>query len=149
MMPFLLLLLVGVVYASSDLYQTLGVSRGANEGEIKKAFKEKSLQFHPDRNQDPSSSRKYQDIIQAYEVLKDNNKRHLYDQTGSTGMCLLTQMGLLNSHIATATNTSNTSLGSRRYLGSSRSKCIPRGASTNTNTNNRGSSRALTSRSTK
>lgn len=44
-----------------------------------------SLKYHPDRNSDPSASAKYQQIVQAYEILKDPVKKKHYDHTGSTG----------------------------------------------------------------
>lgn len=64
-----------------DLYGTLGVRPDASEGEIKKAFRELSIKFHPDRNpNDPVAERRYIEITNAYAVLTDPAKRAAYDQ---------------------------------------------------------------------
>ena len=62
-----------------DFYDTLGVSSDANESEIKKAYRSLSLKFHPDRNQEPGSTQKFQEISDAYETLSDSSKRKSYD----------------------------------------------------------------------
>lgn len=67
-------------------YDTLGISKGASEDEIKKAFKKKAMQYHPDRNKnDPKAEEKFKDINEAYAVLKDKDKRKQYDQFGAEG----------------------------------------------------------------
>lgn len=54
-----------------DPYQVLGLTQGASRQEVKKAFKELSLQYHPDRSQTPQQAREqYQLIVQAYEIIK-------------------------------------------------------------------------------
>jgi len=64
----------------SNHYETLGVSNDANDGEIKKAYRKLSLQFHPDRNPgDDSATEKFQKINEAYEVLSNEGKRVEYD----------------------------------------------------------------------
>ena len=71
-----------------DPYQTLGVSRGASAAEIKKAFREKAVSTHPDRNTDldrEEAQAKFQAVGEAYEVLKDPTKRKEYDEYGSVG----------------------------------------------------------------
>ena len=73
---------------SSDLYQTLEVRRSATDAQIKKAFKELSLKYHPDRTQDPKAQKKYTKIVNAYEILKDPQRKQQYDLTGSTGIVL-------------------------------------------------------------
>ena len=67
-------------------YDILGVSKGASNNEIKKAFKKKALQFHPDHNKnDPKAEEKFKDVNEAYAVLKDKKKRRQYDQVGAEG----------------------------------------------------------------
>ena len=67
-------------------YDILGVPKGASEDEIKKAFKKKAMQYHPDRNEnDPKAEEKFKDVNEAYAVLKDKDKRKQYDQFGAEG----------------------------------------------------------------
>ena len=67
-------------------YDILGVPKSAPEDEIKKAFKKKAMQFHPDRNEnDPKAEEKFKDVNEAYAVLKDKDKRKQYDQFGAEG----------------------------------------------------------------
>ena len=69
--------------APSDYYQTLGVARGASADEIKKAYRKKAMEFHPDRNQgDADAEQKFKEANEAYDVLKDEQKRAAYDQFG-------------------------------------------------------------------
>ncbi|XP_021902125.1 chaperone protein dnaJ GFA2, mitochondrial isoform X2 [Carica papaya] len=66
-----------------DYYDILGVSKNASEGEIKKAYYGLAKQLHPDMNKnDPEAEKKFQEVSKAYEVLKDKEKRELYDQVG-------------------------------------------------------------------
>lgn len=68
---------------ASDFYSTLGVSRGAAEGEIKKAYYKLAKQYHPDTNQDdPEAAKKFQEVQRAYDTLRDPQKRAAYDQLG-------------------------------------------------------------------
>jgi curved DNA-binding protein len=67
-------------------YNILGVSKGASNNDIKKAFKKKALEFHPDHNEnDPKAEEKFKDVNEAYAVLKDKDKRKKYDQFGAEG----------------------------------------------------------------
>jgi DnaJ-class molecular chaperone len=68
-----------------DYYDTLEIDKKATEEEIKKAYKKKALQWHPDRNKgnEKEASKKFQDIAQAYSVLSDPEKRKMYDLYGS------------------------------------------------------------------
>jgi len=67
---------------SNSLYETLGVSSGASEAEIKKAYRKLARQYHPDVNKDPGAEEKFKEINAAYEVLSDKEKRAKYDQFG-------------------------------------------------------------------
>ena len=69
---------------SKSLYETLGVSPGANEAEIKKAYRKLARQYHPDVNKDPGAEDKFKEINAAYEVLSDKEKRAKYDQFGDS-----------------------------------------------------------------
>ena len=66
-----------------DYYDILGVSKGATNSEIKKAYRKKAIEFHPDKNPgDSSSEEKFKDAAEAYEVLGDPDKKAKYDQYG-------------------------------------------------------------------
>lgn len=69
---------------AKDYYQTLGVPRGADEKEIKAAYRKLARKYHPDVNpNDKASEAKFKEISQAYEVIGDTDKRKLYDQYGA------------------------------------------------------------------
>jgi molecular chaperone DnaJ len=66
-----------------DYYEVLEVSKGVDEASLKKAFRKKAMAFHPDRNQgDDSAEQKFKEVNEAYDVLKDTNKRAAYDRYG-------------------------------------------------------------------
>lgn len=67
---------------SEDFYEILGVSRDADEDEIKKAYRRKAAKNHPDVSDDPNAEDKFKRIKKAKEVLTDTEKRQLYDQLG-------------------------------------------------------------------
>ncbi|MFH2008089.1 MAG: molecular chaperone DnaJ [bacterium] len=72
--------------AKADYYDILGVARDASAADIKRAYRKKAVQFHPDRNPDnPESEDKFKEAAEAYEVLSDSEKRQLYDQYGHDG----------------------------------------------------------------
>ena len=69
--------------AKRDYYETLGVQRNAGEPDLKSAFRKMAKEFHPDRNPgDGTAEQKFKDVNEAYEVLKDPQKRAAYDQYG-------------------------------------------------------------------
>jgi molecular chaperone DnaJ len=70
-----------------DYYDILGLQREASEEEIKKAYRQMALKYHPDRNQnDKRAEEKFKEATEAYEVLKDPQKRQIYDQYGHAGL---------------------------------------------------------------
>ncbi len=70
--------------ANKDYYASLGVSKNATEAEIKKAYKKKAMEYHPDKNAgDKKAEAKFKEINEAYQTLGDATKRKNYDQFGS------------------------------------------------------------------
>ena len=67
---------------SQDLYEILGVSRDADDAELKKAYRRLARQYHPDVNPDPAAQEKFGEVSRAYEVLSDPQKRAAYDRGG-------------------------------------------------------------------
>ncbi len=69
-----------------DYYEVLGLSKGASEDEIKKAYRSLAKKYHPDINKEKDAEEKFKEINEAYEVLSDPTKRATYDQFGFSGM---------------------------------------------------------------
>ena len=73
--------------AKRDYYEILGINKGAGAAEIKKAYRKKAIEFHPDKNPDDTGAEaKFKEAAEAYEILSDDNKKARYDQYGHAGM---------------------------------------------------------------
>jgi molecular chaperone DnaJ len=73
--------------AKRDYYEVLGISKGADESEIKKAYRKMAVKFHPDKNPDDASAEdKFKEAAEAYEVLSSADKKARFDQYGHAGM---------------------------------------------------------------
>jgi molecular chaperone DnaJ len=70
----------------SEYYSLLGVERTASEAAIKKAYRKLAMQYHPDRNPAPDAEERFKEITEAYEVLRDGDKRAVYDRYGKAGL---------------------------------------------------------------
>jgi molecular chaperone DnaJ len=70
----------------SEFYDLLGVSRDASEAEIKKAYRKLAMEYHPDRNPAADAEARFKEITEAYEVLRDPQKRSAYDRYGKAGL---------------------------------------------------------------
>ncbi len=81
-----LFLLFALANAGEDFYKILGISRRATKKEIKKAYRQKSLEFHPDKNKSEGAAEKFAEINRAYEALSDEETRQIYDKYGEEGL---------------------------------------------------------------
>jgi len=72
--------------AEKDYYEVLGVPRNATKSQIKDAYRNLALQFHPDRNKSPEAEARFKEISEAYAVLSDDDKRKAYDAGGREGV---------------------------------------------------------------
>ena len=69
-----------------DYYEVLGVSNGASDEEIKRAFRKLALEYHPDRNKEPNAEERFKEVNEAYQVLSSREKRSAYDRFGHAGV---------------------------------------------------------------
>ncbi|MDO8367469.1 MAG: DnaJ domain-containing protein, partial [Saprospiraceae bacterium] len=73
--------------AKRDYYEVLGVAKNASAEDIKKAYRKKALELHPDRNpDDKGSEEKFKEAAEAYDVLSDADKKARYDRYGHAGL---------------------------------------------------------------
>jgi len=73
--------------ATRDYYEVLGVDRNSEIGEIKKVYRNLAMKYHPDKNPgDKEAEERFKEVAEAYEVLKDPQKRARYDQFGHAGV---------------------------------------------------------------
>jgi molecular chaperone DnaJ len=80
--------------AKQDYYEILGVARNASDAEIKKAYRQLAMKYHPDRNpDDKTSEEQFKDVQEAYDVLSDARKRTAYNQFGHAGVGLGSEGG--------------------------------------------------------
>lgn len=80
--------------AKRDYYEVLGVAKNASADEIKKAYRKKAIQYHPDKNPgDKTAEEKFKEAAEAYDVLSDPQKRQRYDQFGHAGVGGASQQG--------------------------------------------------------
>ena len=71
--------------AKRDYYEVLGVSKGVSEEAVRKAYRKKAMEYHPDRNKNPDAEDKFKEVNEAYHVLIDSQKRANYDRFGHAG----------------------------------------------------------------
>lgn len=81
-----LLAISSTIHAAEDFYKLLGIKRSATQKEIKKAYRSKSLEYHPDKNKEEGAAEKFAEIAYAYEVLTDEEKKNIYDRHGEEGL---------------------------------------------------------------
>jgi molecular chaperone DnaJ len=75
-----------VATTESDYYDVLGVSRGASDAEIKRAFRALARELHPDVSTAPDADTRFKEVVEAYEVLSDSERRATYDRFGKAGL---------------------------------------------------------------
>ncbi|CAJ0932042.1 unnamed protein product, partial [Mesorhabditis belari] len=69
-----------------DYYKVLGITKGASDDEIKKAYRKMALKYHPDKNKEKDAEAKFKEVAEAYDVLSDAKKKEIYDRFGEEGL---------------------------------------------------------------
>lgn len=69
-----------------DYYKILGISRGASDDDIKKAYRKLALKYHPDKNKEAGAEEKFKEVAEAYEILSDPKKKEIFDKYGEEGL---------------------------------------------------------------
>lgn len=69
-----------------DFYKILGLSKGASDEDIKKAYRKLALKYHPDKNKESGAEEKFKEVAEAYEILSDPKKKEIYDKYGEDGL---------------------------------------------------------------
>jgi molecular chaperone DnaJ len=110
----------------SEFYDLLGVSPNASEAEIKKAYRKLAMDYHPDRNSAPEAEARFKEITEAYEVLRDPQKRAAYDRYGKAGVSGAGGFGYHHVDLSEALNISCAT--SEGWVGSSPSSAAADGS---------------------
>ncbi|KAH8270484.1 hypothetical protein KR018_010629 [Drosophila ironensis] len=69
-----------------DFYRILGIERNATAEEVKRGYRRMALKYHPDKNDHPQAEEQFKEVVAAFEVLSDKEKREVYDQLGEEGL---------------------------------------------------------------
>jgi len=69
-----------------DFYKILGLTKGATDDDIKKAYRKLALKYHPDKNKEAGAEEKFKEVAEAYEVLSDPKKKEIFDKYGEEGL---------------------------------------------------------------
>ena len=75
-----------MVHSKRDYYEVLGLERNAAPDQVKRAFRQAALKYHPDRNKEAGAEERFKEVSEAYEVLSDPEKRNRYDRYGHRGL---------------------------------------------------------------
>ena len=77
----------------SEFYSLLGVARDASDADIKKAYRKMAMEYHPDRNPAPDAEARFKEFTEAYEVLRDPQKRAVYDRYSGVWRMMIFERG--------------------------------------------------------
>ncbi|XP_039487282.1 dnaJ protein homolog 1-like [Drosophila santomea] len=69
-----------------DYYKILGIDRNASSEDVKKGYRRMALRYHPDKNDHPQAEEQFREVVAAFEVLSNKEKREIYDQYGEDGL---------------------------------------------------------------